>query len=39
MRRIDLNVDLINKMIFIDQKEVSYFAEWMRILTKILLDC
>ena len=35
MKKIDSNIEIINKMLFVDHKDVDYVAKWLRIPSKI----
>ena len=37
MRRIDKNIDVINKLFYEENKEVQFIAKWMRIPLKIFV--
>ena len=37
MKKIDSNIEIINKMLFVDHKDVDYVAKWLRIPSKIFI--
>ena len=37
MNKIDKNIDLINKMLYEENKDITYISRWMRIPAKVFI--